>query len=124
MDDEFAQDVSEFETLDEYKEDVRTTLLTKKEEATEYKATTGYGQDHRECYDGNPGSDGNNTGEHHDGGIRTETELSGTEHGTVLSVHREMNAALVEQLKPQALKTSRADWYWKQSSLQKILSLR
>ena len=33
IDDEFAQDVSEFDTLAEYKDDVRKNLLTKKEEA-------------------------------------------------------------------------------------------
>lgn len=33
LDDEFAQEVSEFDTLDEYKEDVRKNLETKKEEA-------------------------------------------------------------------------------------------
>jgi trigger factor len=32
LDDEFAQDVSEFDTLDEYKEDLRKNLLTRKQE--------------------------------------------------------------------------------------------
>ncbi len=33
LDDEFAQDVSEFDTLDEYKDDVRAKLVTRKENA-------------------------------------------------------------------------------------------
>ena len=32
LDDEFAKDVSEFDTLDEYKEDLKKQLLTRKEQ--------------------------------------------------------------------------------------------
>ena len=37
LDDEFAQDVSEFETFEEYKADVKANLLTKKENEAKNK---------------------------------------------------------------------------------------
>lgn len=89
LDDEFASEVSDFETLEEYKADIRAKLTeqkekaakTAKEDALVEKAVEGATMDI-------PGSDDREPGSQHGSGFRTASAAAGPEHGSVHAVHR------------------------------------
>ena len=88
-DDEFASEVSEFETLAEYKEDIKKKLTEKKEKAGKSKERgSGNRESSRECHHGDPGCHDRHPGSEHDGGFRKKNAVSGSFPGAVLPVHR------------------------------------
>ena len=86
LNDEFAGEVSEFETLAEYKEDIKKSLLAKKE--ADAKGAKEDAVIDAIVENGDPGRYGRDSAETDHRRVRSETADAGPEPGAVLPVHR------------------------------------
>ena len=87
-DDEFAKDVSEFDTLAEYKDDIRAKLLEKKTaDAKREKQNKTVAKAVENAHDGDSGGYDYRAGKKNGRRLRKKTAVSGSFYGSVHAVH-------------------------------------